>query len=102
VLQGVAVSKMALGSKPELCGVSISSSRVKLSKVMRGIGPRMHKGTHSYGFGGDAGKNIKGMGRDNVREVRDYSNAVPGIGSIVERRVSGRGSMRKSRGRLRT
>ena len=29
------------------------------------------------------GKDIKGMGRDDVREVRDYSNAVPGIRSLV-------------------
>jgi hypothetical protein len=96
------VSKMALGSEPELCGISISLSGAKLSKVMRGIGPGMHKGTHSHRFRSDVGENIKGMSRDNVREIRDHSDAVPGIRSIVGRHVSGWGSMRKSRGRFRT
>jgi hypothetical protein len=36
-----------------------------------------------------------------VREVRDYSNAVPGIRGFVTRRVNGWGGMRKSRGRVR-
>jgi hypothetical protein len=42
------------------------------------------------------------MSRDDVREVRDYSNAVPGVRSLVGRGVDGRGRMRKSRGRVRT
>jgi hypothetical protein len=42
------------------------------------------------------------MSGDNVREVRDYSNAVPSIGSLVGRGVNGWGGMRKSRGRVRT
>jgi hypothetical protein len=46
-------------------------------------------------FRGNAGKDIKGMSGDYVREVRDYSNAVPGIGSFVGRSVNGRGGMRK-------
>jgi hypothetical protein len=52
-------------------------------------------------LGGNTGENIKRVSWNNVREARDYSNAVPGIRSIVGRHVSGRGSMRKSRGRFR-
>jgi len=42
------------------------------------------------------------LSRNSVREVRDDSYAVPGIGSLVDRCVSRRGGMRKSRGRVRT
>jgi hypothetical protein len=42
------------------------------------------------------------MSGNDVREVRDYSNAVPGIRSLVSRSVDGWGGMRKSRGRVRT
>jgi hypothetical protein len=47
------------------------------------------------------GKDIKGMSGNNVREVRDYSNAVPGVGSLVGRSINGWRGMRKSRGRVR-
>jgi hypothetical protein len=30
------------------------------------------------------GKDIKGMSRDDFRETRDHSNAVPGIGGLKE------------------
>jgi hypothetical protein len=96
------VSKMALRGKPKLCGVSISASRAELSKAVSSIWPGVHKGAKGNGFRGNAGKNIKGMSRDNVREVGDYGNAVPGVGSLVGRSVSGRCGMRKSRGRVRT
>ena len=77
------VSEVAARSEPEFCGISVSTLRAKLSKAMRSIGPRMHKGMHSQGFRSDVGKDIKGMGGDDIREVRDYSNAVPGIRSLV-------------------
>jgi hypothetical protein len=41
------------------------------------------------------------MGRDDVREARDYSNAVPRIGGVKERGAIGRGRRGKSRGSLR-
>jgi hypothetical protein len=56
----------------------------------------------SLEYNSNAGKDIKGMSRDNVREVGDYSNAVPGIGGLVGRSVSRQHGMRKSRGRVRT
>ena len=44
---------------------------------------------------------IKGVSGNNVREVRDHGNAVPGIGSLIGRGVNGWGRVRKSRGRVR-
>jgi hypothetical protein len=42
------------------------------------------------------------VSRNGIREVRDDSDAVPGVRSFVRRCVSGWGGMRKSRGRIRT
>ena len=97
----MSVSKVALRSEPEFCEVSISMSRAELGEAMGSIRPGMHKGMHCQGFRSDVGKDIKGMGGDDVREVRDYSNAVPGVRSLVGGRVNGQGRMRKSRGRVR-
>jgi len=77
------MSEVPLRGKPKLCGVSISASGAELSKVVSGIRLVAHKGAKGNGFGGNARKDIKGMSRDNVRELRDYGNAVPGIGSFV-------------------
>jgi hypothetical protein len=96
------MSEMAPRGKPKLCRVSISALRVELSKVVSSIRPGAHKGADSDGFRGNAGKDIKGMSGDNVREVRDHGNAVSGIGSLIGRGVNGWGSMRKSRGRVRS
>ena len=60
-----------------------------------------HKGTHGNRFRSNMGENIKGVGRNDLREVRDYSNAVPGIRNIIGGRVSRWGSVGKSRGRVR-
>ena len=69
---------------------------------MGSIQPGAHKGAKSNGFRSNTGENIKRVSRNNVGEVRDYSNAVPGIGSLIHRGVNRWGSMRKSRGRFRT
>ena len=95
------MSKVAPRSKPELCGVSVSTLRAELSKAMSSVWPGAHERAKGNRFRGDAGKNIKGVSGDNVREVRDYGNAVPGIRSLVGRSVNGWCSMRKSRGRVR-
>jgi len=96
------VSEVALRGEEELCVVPVSASRVELSKAMGSIWPAAHEGVEGNGFGGNTRKNIKGVSRDDIREVRDYSNAVSGIGSLVGRGVNGRGRVRKSRGRVRT
>jgi hypothetical protein len=46
-------------------------------------------------------KDIKGVSGDDIGEVRDYGNAVPGIRGFIGRRVNGQGGMRKGRGRVR-
>ena len=96
------MSEVSLRSDPQCHRISVSMSRMEFSKAMRGIGLGAHKGVHSHRFRSNVGENIKGMGGNNVREVRDYSNAVSGIRSIIERHINGRGSIRKSRGRVRT
>jgi hypothetical protein len=96
------VSEVASRGEEELCVVSVSASRTELSKAMGSIWPMAHEGANGNGFGGNTGEDIKGVSGDNVREVRDHSNAVPGIGSLVGRGVNGWGRVRKSRGRVRT
>ena len=82
------MSKVAPRSKPELCGVSVSTLRAELSKAMSSIWPGAHKRVKGNRFGGNMGENIKGMSWNSIGEVRDYSNAVPGIRGIVGRCVS--------------
>jgi hypothetical protein len=96
------VSEVAARGEPEFCRVSVSALRAELSKAISSVWPRVHKGVKGNGFGGNTGKDIKGMSGDNIGEVGDYSNAVPGIGGLVGRSVSRQGGMRKSRGRVRT
>jgi hypothetical protein len=92
------MSKVASRGKPKLCRVSISLLGEELSKAVSSIWPAAHKGVKGNRFGGNMGKDIKRMSRNDIREVRDYGNAVPGIRSLVGRGVDGWGSMRKSRG----
>jgi hypothetical protein len=96
------VSKMSSRGEKELCILPVSSSGVELGKAMSSIWPGAHEGMKAKGFRGNAWKDVKRMGWDDVREVRDYGNAVPGIRCLVSRGVNGRGRMRKSRGRVRT
>jgi hypothetical protein len=98
----MSVSKVPSRGKPKLCGVSISASGAEVSKAMSSIGPTAHKGAKGNWFRGNAWKDIQRMSQDDVREVGDYSNAVPGVRSLVSRGVNGWGRMRKSRGRVRT
>jgi hypothetical protein len=101
VLQSMCMSKVPYRGKPELCVISISALGTELSKVMSSIWPGAHKGAKSKGFRGNAWKDIKRMGWDNVREVKDYGNAVLGIRSLVDRGRNRWGRVRKSRGRVR-
>jgi hypothetical protein len=96
------VSKVPSRGKPKLCIVSVRMPRMELSETVSSVQPRVHKRMKGNGFGGNVGKDVKRMGGDDVREVRDYSNAVPGIRSLVRRCVIGWRGVRKSRGRVRT
>ena len=102
MLQGMGVSKMPSRGKKELCIVPVSSSGAELGKVMSSVWPAVHEGADSNRFRGNAGKDIKRVSGDDIREVRDYGDAVSGIRSLVGRCVNGWGGMRKSRGRVRT
>ena len=102
MFQGVGVSEVATRGEEELGVVSVSASRTELSKAVGSVWPGAHKGAKGNRFRGNAGKNIKGVSRNNVREVRDHGNAVPGIGSLVGGCIDGWGRVRKSRGRVRT
>jgi hypothetical protein len=98
----MSVSKVAPRGKPKLCGISVSTTRAKLGEAIDSVRPAAHKGSKGNGFRGNAGEDVKRMSRDNVREVRDYGNAVSSIGSLVCGCVNGQGRVRKSRGRVRT
>jgi hypothetical protein len=92
---------MSSRSKPKLCGISVSMLRVELGEAMSSIWPEVHKRAKGNGFRGNVGKNIKGVSGNNVREVRDHSNAVPSIGSLIQGCIDRGSGMRKSRGRVR-
>ena len=96
------MSKMPSRGGPELCGVSISASGTEVGKAMSSIWLTAHKGAKGNGFRGNARKVIKRMSGDDVGEVRDYSNAVSGIRSLIGQCVNGQGGMRKNGGRVRT
>jgi hypothetical protein len=98
----MSVSKVAPRGKPKLCGISVSTTRAKLGEAMGSVRPVAHKGLKGNGFRGNTREDVKRMSGDNIREVRDYGNAVPGIGSLIRGCVNGRGRVRKSRGRVRT
>ena len=89
VLKGMSIRLVRARRKPKLCRITISAKGVELSKTMRGIGPRTQKGFKGERLWGNTGKDIKGMGRDDFREARDYSNAVLGIGGLEEGSVIG-------------
>jgi hypothetical protein len=96
------MSKVPSRGEPELCGISISALGAEIGKAMSSIWPTAHKGAKGNGFRGNVRKDVKGVSRYNIGEVRDHSDAVPGVGSLVGRGVNGWCSMRKSRGRVRT
>jgi len=82
VFQGMGMSEMPSWGEEEFCVVSVSTTGSEFSKAMGSVWPAAHKGAKGEGFGGNAREDIKGVSGDNVREVRDYGNAVPGIGSL--------------------
>ena len=77
------MSIMAPWGNPELGGIPVSMSGMELSKAMSGIGPRAHEGAKGKRFGGNTGKNVQRMSGNNIGEVRNNSNAVPGIRSLI-------------------
>ena len=101
VLKGVSMSKVRARHEPKLGIIVISVKGVKLSKAMGSIGRGTQQGSKTERFWFNMGKDIKRMSRNNVREARDYSNAVPSIRSLEEGIGIRRGGRRKSRGGFR-
>jgi hypothetical protein len=83
------VSKMPLRGEEELCILPVSPSGAELGEAMSCIQLGAHKGTKAKGFRGNAWKDVKRVSRNDVREVRDYGDVVPGIGGLVGRGVNG-------------
>jgi hypothetical protein len=79
----MSVSEITTRGDLELSRVAISALGNELSEAVGSIGPGVHKRAKGNGFGGNAGENVKRVSRNDIREVRDYSNAVPGIRSLV-------------------
>ena len=96
------MGEMAMRGDPEFGRIAVSMPGVELGKAVSSIQPRAHKRAKGNGFGGNTGENVKRVSRNNIREVGDYSNAVPSIRSIVRGCVDRGSGMRKSRGRVRT
>ena len=63
------VGEVASRGKPKLCGISISAPGVEDGKAMSSVWPTAHEGAESNGLRGNVGKDIKGVSRDDVREV---------------------------------
>ena len=60
---------MTLRGNPKFGGITISTSETELGKVVSSIQLRTHKGVKGKGFGGDAGKNIKRVSWNGIRDV---------------------------------
>jgi hypothetical protein len=102
VLKVMSVSEMGARREPKLIGIVIGAVGMEVHEAVgskRGSSQERAKGE---GFRLNARENVKRMGRDDVRERRDYCDAVPGIGGFKEGLGIGRGGGRKSRGRFRT
>ena len=67
------VSHIESDCRLEHGGIRVSIVGVKVYKAMRGIRLRAQKGPKVKGFRSQAGKNIKRVSRNSVREVRDDS-----------------------------
>jgi len=101
MLKAMCMGHMGMGCQAELPVISICTVWVKRDKAMSIIGPRLHKATKGQRLRGNARKDIKRVGWDNIRELRDNGRErwghIPGIGGGIS--IGGR---RKSRVRLRT
>jgi len=102
VLKSMCMGHMGAGCQAELPIVSICMMWMKGGEMVCIIRPRSHKATKVKGLRGNTWKNIKGVGWNDIRELRDDSRGrwgrIPSIGG----EISVRGGRRKSRGRLRT
>jgi hypothetical protein len=101
MLKAMRMGHMGMGCQAELPIISICMVWVKMGEVVCIVGPRLHKATKGQRFRGNVWEDIKGVGWNDIGELRDNGRGrwghIPGIGGGVS--IGGR---RKSRGRLRT
>jgi len=69
MLESMGVGYVGTGCEVEGCVITIDMVGVKGGKAICGIGLRPHKAGEAKGFRGEIGNIIKGVGRDNVREL---------------------------------
>jgi hypothetical protein len=100
VLKTMHMGYMRVGCQAELPIICICMVWVEGSEMVRIIGPRSHKATKVKRFKGEMGKDIKGVSRNNIGELRYDSRGrwgcIPSLGGGIGKR-----SGRKSRGRVR-
>jgi hypothetical protein len=100
VLKAMHMDHMGMGHQAELSIISICTVWAKRGEAMHIVGPRSHKATKGQRFRGNAWEDIKGVGWNDIGELRDNGRGrwgcIPGIGGGVSI-----GGGRKSRGRLR-
>jgi hypothetical protein len=89
VLKGIGIGLVRARYRLELYKITISMKGMELSKAMRSVWPRMYKRVKRERLGGNTGEDIKRVSRNNVREARDYSDAVLGIGGLKEGSIIG-------------
>jgi hypothetical protein len=73
MLESMCMGHMGVGCQVKLLIVSICMVWAKGGKVMCIIGPRSHKALKAERFRGNAWKNIKQMGWNNIRKLRHHS-----------------------------
>jgi hypothetical protein len=102
VLESMHMGHMGVGCQVELPIVSICTMWMKGGETVCIIRPRSHKASKAKGLRGNMWKNIKGVGWNDIRELRDDGRGrwrrIPSVGGGI----SVRRGRRKSRGRLRT
>jgi hypothetical protein len=100
MFESVPMGHMRVGCQAELPIISVCAVWAKGGKTMCIIWPRSHKATKAKGFRGKMWKDVKWVGRNNVREVRHKGGGrwghIPGFrcGIVIRRRRKGRGRVR--------
>jgi hypothetical protein len=101
MLKAMRMGHMGAGCQAELHIIGICTVWAKGGKAMRIVGPRSHKATKEKGFRGNVQKDIKGVSRNNVGELRYNSWGRWGCIPSLRGGISAGRRRRKSRGRVR-
>jgi hypothetical protein len=87
MLKGMFVGYVGTGCKVKGHIITINTVRVKGGEAVYSIRPGPHKAGEAKGFRNKMGKTIKGVGRNDVRELRYKGRGrwdhIPGVGCSV-------------------